>query len=154
MPYIKREDRKLLDIYIDNVVVSLLENKEQLNGRFNYVISSIISRMFKKDLSGLKQKSKTCLEIVQTLERTADVGWREDKTKWVTLADAEAYARDRVPADVLVLEAVIEKQKKEIAKLTKQLEKVAWYCEDCEEWHAKGMICAVHEVRKMRNGRG
>ena len=42
----------------------------------------------------------------------------------------------------------------EIAKLTKQLEKVAWYCEDCEEWHAKGMICGVHEVRKVRNGRG
>ena len=40
----------------------------------------------------------------------------------------------------------------EIAKLTKQLEKLAWYCEDCEEWHAKGMICAVHEVRKVRNG--
>ena len=40
----------------------------------------------------------------------------------------------------------------EIAKLTKQLEKVAWYCEDCDEWHPKGMICAVHEVRKVRDG--
>ena len=83
-------------------------------------------------MSGLKQKSKTCLEIVQTLERTADVGWREDKTKWVRLENAE----------------------EEIAKLTKQLEKVAWYCIDCEEWHAKGKICVVHEVRKVRNGRG
>ena len=49
----------------------------------------------------------------------------------------------------------LQKQKnaeEEIAKLTKQLEKVAWYCEDCDEWHPKGMICAVHEVRKVRDG--
>ena len=109
-------------------------------------------------MSGLKQKAKTFNQIKPWFYSNMS---RNKNVLWVRLADAEAYARDRVPADVLVLEAVIEKQKKEIrskeeeiAKLTKQLEKVAWYCEDCEEWHAKGMICAVHEVCKVRNGRG
>jgi len=111
-----------------------------------------------KKMSGLKQKAKTFNQIKPWFYSNMS---RNKNVLWVRLADAEAYARDRVPADVLVLEAVIEKQKKEIrskeeeiAKLTKQLEKVAWYCEDCEEWHAKGMICAVHEVCKVRNGRG
>ena len=30
------------------------------------------------------------------------------------------------------------------------LEKVAWFCSCCEEWHPLGTTCAVYEVRKVR----
>ena len=38
----------------------------------------------------------------------------------------------------------------EIENLKAELEKHAWYCIDCDEWHTKGKICVVAEVRKIR----
>jgi len=84
-------------------------------------------------MSGLKQKAKTLRD------KSFIIGSISTNPRVVFLADAQEE---------------IKAKDEEIAKLTKQLEKLAWYCEDCEEWHAKGMICAVHEVRKVRNGRG
>ena len=52
MPYIKQEDRKVLDIYIDNIVALLLEDKEKLSGKFNYVITKIITKMVHESKQG------------------------------------------------------------------------------------------------------
>ena len=68
-------------------------------------------------MSGLKQKSKTCLEIVQTLEKTADVNWREDKTKWVRLADAEDEIDEIINADLEEHKRVLKEKDEEIGKL-------------------------------------
>ena len=47
----------------------------------------------------------------------------------------------------------LEELKKRIGILEKHMEQIAWFCQSCNEWHPKGMICAVDEVRKVREER-
>jgi hypothetical protein len=46
-----------------------------------------------------------------------------------------------------------KKELKRLVDAEKELEKVAWFCEACDEWHPKGKFCSVLEVRKVREER-
>ena len=112
-------------------------------------------------MSGLKQKAKKRLgEIERTCGLTITDSLGVDVTDGVIetiLEDTEAFI-DNLKWNQTVTMTKIQKENKElieeIENLKAELEKHAWYCIDCDEWHTKGKICAVHEVRKMRNGRG
>ena len=111
-------------------------------------------------MSGLKQKAspKTLEEKAKTKGITHGkisiicANCNLDRTKEKKPLSTHCPRCGFNPSFPNIIAERLMRAEEEIAKLTKQLEKVAWYCEDCEEWHAKGMICAVHEVRKVRNG--
>ena len=115
-----------------------------------------------KKMSGLKQKAKEPFSTEKASPKTLDKAfYKLYKKIGEYSADSSDFAKfDKLGVMLDELKGFVEEEIKgkdeEIAKLTKQLEKFSWYCEDCEEWHAKArcMICAVHEVRKVRNGRG
>ena len=110
-------------------------------------------------MSGLKQKAK---EPFRAKGRPITSGKLSiicancelDRTKEKTPLETHCPRCGFNPSFNNIIVNRLADTEEEVAKLTKQLEKVAWYCIDCEEWHAKGVICAVHEVRKVRNGRG
>ena len=67
MPYIPQKDREMLDIYINNIVALLLEDKEKLSGKFNYVITKIAKDLFRKS-NGLELRYNNLNNIVGVLE--------------------------------------------------------------------------------------
>ena len=73
---------------------------------------------------------------------------------WQLWIKSPAYLKLTSEKKIASLLHIIKRKEKEIENLKAELEKHAWYCIDCDEWHTKGKICVVHEVRKMRNGRG
>ena len=73
---------------------------------------------------------------------------------WQLWIKSPAYLKLSPEKKIASLLHIIKRKEKEIENLKAELEKHAWYCIDCDEWHTKGKICVVHEVRKMRNGRG
>ena len=86
-------------------------------------------------ISGLEQKAKTL--------KVGVVPWH----LWIK---SPAYLRLTPKKKIASLLHIIKRKEDEIEKLIAELEKHAWYCIDCDEWHTKGKICAVAEVRKIR----
>ena len=93
-------------------------------------------------MSGLKQKVKEPLNT-KASPKTEPIPWQA----WIK---SPAYLRLTPKKKIASLLHIIKRKEKEIENLKAEFEKHAWYCIDCDEWHTKGKICAVAEVRKIR----
>ena len=111
-----------------------------------------------KKMSGLEQKAKTLGDFIDLYQsKDGRLPRAKLEMKLVRLEDAEAEIKklqQELEDNAEEYAEMRVKLEDEIENLKAELEKHAWYCIDCDEWHTKGKICVVHEVRKMRNGRG